>query len=320
MTAETNAAFAADPSRARRERWRGHAAMTLFACIISGSFSLGGLSAALVDPKALTALRFLIAASVLAGLVIGGAWIRVRRRGALLQTLRPLGRNSWRFLLLGALYGGYFVCMFEALRRTGPTPLAAVFTLTPLMTAGLAYWVAGQKTRRPVLFALLLGAAGALWVVFDGDWEKLRGLEIGTGETIFFVGAIGHALYAALLRKLKGPEPLGVFALGVLLGALLVVAIAGVGAILETDWSALAPIVWITAVYLALFATVATTLILQFAALRLPASKVMAYTYLPPSLVMLIEGASGRGWAPAAILPGVAMTLAALVLLARDEG
>ncbi len=313
------AATELDPSRVARERWRGHAALLLFAGFISVSFSLGAVAAPHIDPKAITALRFLIAAASMLGLVLAGAVLRGASLASALRPLRALGWRSWRFLLMGVFYGGFFVCMFEALRLTTPTPLAAVFTLTPLMTAAIAFWVAGQTTPRSVLGALVLGALGAVWVIFGGDLDAILAFDVGLGEAIFFLGAIGHAVYAALVRKLKGPEPLAVFALGVILGSLVVVTAAGVGAIAATDWSALPPIVWIAAVYLALGATVCSTLLLQFAAMRLPASKVMAYTYLPPSLVILIEGVIGSGWAPAAILPGVAATLAALVLLARGR-
>ena len=48
-------------------------------------------------------------------------------------------------------------------------------------------------------------------------------------------------------------------------------------------------------------------------------TKVMAYTYLPPAIVILIEGASGRGWPPLEVLPGVALILLTLGLLLRDD-
>src|SRR3546814_5163869 len=54
-----------DLPSSRRETLRGHAAMLLFAVLISGSFSLGHMAAALIDPGALTALRFAVAAAVI---------------------------------------------------------------------------------------------------------------------------------------------------------------------------------------------------------------------------------------------------------------
>ena len=56
-----------------------------------------------------------------------------------------------------------------------------------------------------------------------------------------------------------------------------------------------------------------------FAALRLPSSKVMAYTYLTPSWVILWTLAMGQAAPPALILVGVGMTVIALLLLLRDD-
>ncbi len=54
---------------ARREALRGHLAMLLFALLISGSFTFGGIIAPLVDPAAMNAVRFVVA-TVLMGAVI----------------------------------------------------------------------------------------------------------------------------------------------------------------------------------------------------------------------------------------------------------
>jgi hypothetical protein len=58
----------------------------------------------------------------------------------------------------------------------------------------------------------------------------------------------------------------------------------------------------------------------RIAAMRLPSAKVMAYTYLTPSWVILWEIALGKGAPPMLILVGIAMTVLALLLLLRDEG
>ena len=54
-------------------------------------------------------------------------------------------------------------------------------------------------------------------------------------------------------------------------------------------------------------------------ALRLPSAKVMAYTYLTPSWVILWEMALGRPLPPALILVGLGITMGALALLLKDD-
>jgi drug/metabolite transporter (DMT)-like permease len=61
-----------------------------------------------------------------------------------------------------------------------------------------------------------------------------------------------------------------------------------------------------------------TFVLLQYAALRLPAAKVMAYTYLVPSWVILWEIALHGAVPPGLVMVGVAMTMLALVLLLKE--
>jgi drug/metabolite transporter (DMT)-like permease len=77
-------------------------------------------------------------------------------------------------------------------------------------------------------------------------------------------------------------------------------------------------IVWITLFYTAFFASAVTFVLLQYAALRLPAAKVMAYTYLTPSWVILWEVALGQPLPGALVLAGVGATVAALAMLVKD--
>jgi drug/metabolite transporter (DMT)-like permease len=77
--------------------------------------------------------------------------------------------------------------------------------------------------------------------------------------------------------------------------------------------------VWITIGYTSVFATAITFVLLQYASLRLPSAKVMAYTYLTPSWVILWQVAFGHALPPVWVLAGVALTVVALWMLLKDE-
>ena len=164
-----------------------------------------------------------------------------------------------------------------------------------------------------------IGAGGALWVIFRADIGKLLALHIGKGEAIYFAGCVAHALYAPLVRKLNRGEPAVVFTFGMMVAGWLILTGAGLPAIRATDWTALPAIVWVTLLYIAIFASAATFVLMQYAAMRLPAAKVMAYTYLVPSWVILWEIALGRAAPPPLVLGGVVLSVAALALLLKDD-
>lgn len=282
--------------------------MLAFAALVAGSFALGARMASLIDPGAFTALRFLLATLVvgLMALATGG----IDRRAF---------RAPWRVVLLGGLIVSYFVLMFEGLKTAAPVSAAAVFTLTPPLAALFGWWVMRQTTGLRVAVALAVGGAGALWVIFRGDWAALRAMAVGRGEAIYFVGCAAHALYAPLVRRLNRGEPAASFTFATLAAGTVLVALWAAPAIRATAWTSLPAIVWITLAYTVVAATAFSFVLLQYAALRLPAARVMAYTYLVPVAVILWEVALGAAWPAPRVALGVAMTGLALLLLLRPD-
>lgn len=282
--------------------------MLLFSALVAGSFSLGSMVANEIAPTALNAARFWIAS-----VIIGVAILATRR------PVRSVVRAPWRYLVLGGLFAFYFVMMFEGLKTAPPVSAAAVFTLTPIM-AGVFGWILLRQiiTGRMAL-ALVTGAIGALWVIFRADVAALLALDIGRGEFIYFIGCVSHAAYTPLVRKLNRGEPVIVFTFGVLVAGAILLTVYGWADLVATPWSSMPGFVWFALVYVAVFASAATFVLLQFATMRLPSAKVMAYTYLTPSWVIGWEIALGNGVPSALVLVGVALTIAALAMLLRDE-
>jgi drug/metabolite transporter (DMT)-like permease len=287
---------------------RGHLAMLAFSALVAGSFSLGALAAPLIAPAALTVVRFAIA-----GTLVGAAAL------ATCGLPRSAWVAPWRYLVLGTLLAIYFVLMFEGLKTASAVSTAAVFTLTPLMAAGFGWLLLRQITTPRMALALAIGAAGALWVIFRGDLASLLRLQIGKGEAIYFWGCAAHALYAPMVRKLNRGEPALVFTFGMMVAGFAVLLAWGWRDLLATDWGALPGIVWVTLLYVSVAASAMTFVLLQYAALRLPSAKVMAYTYLTPAWVILWQIAMGNEAPPALVLGGVGLCLLALWLLLKDE-
>ena len=288
----------------RGEALRGHAAMLLFALLISVSFTLGDLAVPHIDPGALTAARFLLAAAVIG--VLAAKQVRIVHF-----------RAAWRYPLMGSLMAGYFILMFEALAITDPVSTGAVFTLTPIMSAIFGFILLRQITTPIMAFSLLLAGLGAIWVIFRGDVDAILGLKIGWGERLFLIGCACHALYTPLVRLTNRQEPVRVYTFGMLIGGLLTSGLYASSAVMATDWLDLPAIAWAGIVYLGVATTAVTALLVQYATLRLPAAKVMAYGYLVPTFVIVEEGLLGHGWVAPIVWLGVAATVAALIILLR---
>ena len=289
----------------RRSRVLAHLAMLLFAALIAGSFSFGGIAARAMDTGVLTFLRYLLTTLVMGVLAFGV----FRQRFA--WPVQP-----WRFLILGGLISFYMLTMFKALEFTSPVSTGAVFTLMPLMSAGFALLINRQKTRSMVLVSLVIAAAGAIWVIFRGDVAAILAFDVGRGEMIFFMGVIAHAIYVPLIRTFDRGEHPVVFGFWVTVFATGVLLLRAAPHLGDVDYAAVPHVVWLSLAYLAVVTTAITFMLLQFASMRLPAPKVLAYGYLTPSFIILLEGVMGHGWVTLPVLAGAAVTACGLAWMA----
>jgi len=278
--------------------------MLLFSMLIAGSFSFGRLIAGDIDPIALTTMRFVLAALIL------GVYLVVTRKFHILDYRRP-----WRFFVLGGFFGAYFVLMFFALRLSSSLSLSVIFTTMPLMAALLDRLFFRRASSATVWTALMIGAVGACWVVFDGSWTALTTLSIGLGEILFFAATFSHATYAVLIPRMRLDEEIFATGFGVALSATVILMVIFWSRVAETDWIGLSLQVWSTLIYLVVMATVLTLGLITFAASKLPSAKVTAYTYLTPFWVVLLDSILGQELPALIVLfGGIPISLALMVL------
>lgn len=292
------------PTQAARRRSIAHLAMFTYAMFIAGSFSFGSIAAPHMSPPAINAIRFCSATLLMGGMLF------VRNGGRLAAPKAP-----WRFLVLGSLMGTYFILMFFALRITDPVSTGAVFTLIPLMTAVLGYFILGQRTRGLMWASLVISAVGALWVIFRADIWRLLAFRLGRGEMLFFIGCACQALYAPLVRLLNRGESVLEFTVWTLAGCTLFVTAFAIPEAPAIDWAAIGLPVWLAIAYLTIFSTAISFLLLQYASLHLPAAKIFPYAYLIPTFVIIIEAVIGHGLANPLVLIGSLVTAGGLVVM-----
>ena len=288
----------------RPEALAGHMAMLIFSLLVSVSYTLGALVANQIEPLSITAARFLLATILIFIFFIS----------SVTTSISDL-KNPIRFLFLGGMISIYFVTMFEGLKTANPISMSAVFTFTPIMAGIFDLFLSKRKLSLKTWASVLFGGAGALWIIFDGVFSNLIELKIGYGEMLFFIGCAAHAFYAALIPRLnRGETPLAQ-TFGTLLAATLILSIVGGKEILTTVWSSLSHGVWLTLIYLAVFATAASFFLIQFAARRLSSMKVMAYTYAVPFWVTALEVLLGHSSISIVLLIGGCIIFTSLILL-----
>lgn len=282
-----------------------HLGMIVHTLIIAGSFPVVSAITPSLDATVLTFWRFLSATLVFALMLPADP--EARR----LPALRDVGR----YAVVGGSYGFFFILMFSSLKETTPLNTSTIYTTLPLMTAILG-GLLGEPVRLRQVGILGLSMAAALWVVFRGDWARMMALEFSRGDLRFFLGTISLAVYVLALKRLARDESRVRFTFYSLLTAtlaLLAAALIQTGALPVPK-----PQVWLGLAYLSVLSTAVTFWILQLAAVRLGPNRVVAYTFLTPSVVAVMEWALGRSVVTWSVLPGIAFTLLAVVLLQRE--
>jgi drug/metabolite transporter (DMT)-like permease len=190
-------------------------------------------------------------------------------------------------------------------------PLAIILAIV----IGFGLLLAGQTFGPILLVSLLVAGCGSIWVIFGGSIGAIVEFRVGQGEMIFFAGCVAHALFAPLLRRFNRGDPQWLVTFYILVGTAFCLIIYGLPQIVSTDWLAMPPVVWAVVVYLAIFTGIVTFALMQYASMRLPASKVMSYSYLVPSFVIVYEGIAGHGWVSASVAIGAIVTGLGLVVL-----
>ena len=285
---------------------QAHALAFLMTVIISTSFPLGEHITHGLDPAVLMCIRFILAALLMAPIV---AW----REGLAL----PTARSCLRYLALGAPLAFFFWCMFEALRYTSALNTSAIFTIVPGLSALFGALLVGERLGLHRLAALFLGMIGAVWIIFRGDPDRLIALDVTIGDGIFLAGCVGFGIYGPLIKRLHRDEPVLVQTFWTLVAASLWLVPASNVKLWRTDWLSVEPLVWGGIVYLAIFSTIVTFFLTQYTTLRIGPTRVQAYSYALPAIVLLLDLALGKSAPPLMTIPGLAIVLVASLVVQR---
>ena len=285
-----------------------HALMVVAAILVSTSFTVGAAITRGLDPIVLTLVRFILAAALF---------------GPLVHARYGLGFSPSLFLrssLISACLVIFFCCMFLSLRFTSALNTSVIFALVPSISGGYALFINKERLGRGQMLALVCGMVGVLWVIFRGEPEQLQAMQWNRGDLIFLGGCFAMGLYTPLIKRLHRGESMAVMTFWVLVSGsfwLLILAGPRLSAVV---WSAVPLFVWLGVAYLAIFTTIITFFLTQYAVPFLGPTKVMAYSYLYPGFVLILDLLMGHGLPPLRVIPGVLVVLCAMFILQRNNG
>jgi drug/metabolite transporter (DMT)-like permease len=282
--------------------------MFVSATLVATSFTVGKAITPFLDPVVLTLIRFSVAALLFA------PYVRHR------YGLRPPNRSDIiRYSLISGALVGFFWLMFLSLRITTPLNTGAIFTTVPGISGIYSWFLLRERLGPYRVLALLLAMTGALWVIFEGDLQRLSSLDLNHGDLLFFGGCLLMALYMPLVKLLHRGEPMAVMTLWILITGCAWLLLFALAKLATIPWASVPVTVWLGIAYLALFTTIVTFFISQWATLHLGPTRVMAYSYLYPPLIVLIEWLLYRNLPSLQTMLGVLIILPAMIIVQRGD-
>jgi len=240
----------------------------------SGSWITGKLALATAPPLEISAVRFIIAAVVLAAIAIA--------------TRTDMGQGSlWPVVLAGVF--GYFA--YNALVFVGLTMAPAsdgaliVPTTIPVLTALAASFV-GERITATKLAGFALASIGAALVILAGQTGDEVSSRRLVGDLLMLLGACCWAVYTVLgTIALRTRSPLAIVTIAAPVGAALLIPLGFFekGYADVAGWSI--P-VWLNVLYLALAGSVASFIVFYWVVRRVGAGVAAMTSYLVPVLTL----------------------------------
>lgn len=284
--------------------WRIHALMLLAAMLIATSFTVSKAVADGMDPAVLTLIRFVLAALLFLPLT---AW----RDGLRL----PDRRQLFGYACISFTLTGFFWLMYLSLRSTTALNTGVIFTLVPGISGLYSAVLLRERLGRSRLLAMIPATVGAIWVLFHGSMERLLAFDLNPGDPLFFLSCLLMAFYTPLVKLFHRDEPMSVMTFWILVtGSGWLLLLAG-PRLPQVPWRDISLTVWAGTAYLAVFCTIISFFLSQYCTLRLGPTRVMAYSYLYPPFILLVERLCGHPPPSAQVLPGLVLIVAAMLIV-----
>jgi drug/metabolite transporter (DMT)-like permease len=283
------------------EKTQGYLYLSLAMVLVGSTVIAGKLISSELPPFTATALRLAIALPFFAGLMrwTGAPWPR-------------LTVQAWLLLLVQAVSGsvGYTTLLISGLRFTQAADAGVVIGTLPVMSAGIAILLLGERPRRSLLLALVLATAGVAAVTYAPGVGGARSLF---GDALILAAVACEGLFILLNKRL--PTAIPPLVLSTLMTGL-GLAVAIIPAILEAPWrGAITTSAAAAVVYYALVPTVGGYLLWYAGAARASGAEASLFTALAPvSAVLLAAAVLGERVGLNQVI-GIACVLVAVVSL-----
>lgn len=240
-----------------------------------------------IDPSGFVVLRV-----VGANLLFWPVWLIKRERVAWSDAKR---------LVLCGLSGVAInqLMFFHGLMRTSPVHASIIMVATPILVLVLSGLLIGERITRGKSIGVLLGAVGALLLIFVGSTGG--GGASMLGDLFIFINAASYAIFLVMVKPLMSKYSASTVMSWCFLVGSVVVLPAGLGDVAAVDWAGLAWRDIAGLLFVVVMVTFVAYLLNTWALRHVQPSLVGTFIYLQPVLALVaswlfLPGELGLGW------------------------
>ncbi|KGJ88671.1 DMT family transporter [Colwellia psychrerythraea] len=280
--------------------------LLIWVSLMASSFVVSELLIPFANPIATTALRFMFA-TILMLPFIGKISIEQLSYKVL-----------FHYSVISLLLVLFFIGLFEALKTTNALRTSVIYTLLPLISVIITYSALKLITPNKQIAGFIIGTLGAIWVLLAFTQEKVIFSDWRLGDSIFLAACFCLALHVILIKKWATDisPVLGSFYIMLLGSIILLPFLLLFGDIYNIAWQQTT--FWQTLLYLTVFTTIATFYLQQHLLKTVGPNRLLSFTYLIPSLVVIPQATTNLSQLYSA-LPGIMLTLLALYLISKKH-
>jgi len=278
--------------------------LLLWVSLMASSFVVSEQLIPFANPVASTGLRFILATLMMLALVKGAPFKLLTRKILL------------HYSLISVCLVLFFLGLFEALKTTTALKTSVIYTLLPLFSVILAYLTLKVVTPPKLIIAFIIGSFGAIWVLIAFTQQAFSIEQWQLGDSIFLGACCFLAMHVILIKKWTSdvPPTLGAFYIMLLGSILLLPFLLLFGDLSNVGWQQKE--FWQTLLYLTVFTTMATFMLQQYLLKKVGPNRLLAFTYLIPTLVIIPQGIENI-YTLHNVLPGILMTVLALYVISK---
>jgi drug/metabolite transporter (DMT)-like permease len=176
---------------------------------------------------------------------------------------------------------------FIGLSLTSPVDTALIHSGSPVIVLIFSAWLAGEKTGRSKITGMVLGAAGAVLLVVQGNFSSNGGNHL-LGNTLIFMNIVSYSLYLVLIKPLMLKYSAVTIMKWVFLYGFLFVFPFCLPSMGRMQLNIFTPYAWFSIAYIVIGTTFITYLLTTYSLRALTAGIAGYYIYMQPVIASII--------------------------------